>query len=448
MSVLIKALEKAAQDRDKVPSAHVPAVAAERELSLEALDATSSATAAGNVSSAAAGNKPGSGSAGHSSSLSKTAANVDKARSNAQIHAATVLGAQQSSSAGAIEWVRAHPLYFSGGSAGLFLLAYAAYVYVQIAHPGLLIKSPPPPPSVAVAPAPASVDSTPAAGGTSAPSAAPVQTPATANSQLIPLQSVFASRVDAQSAQPAPEMAKDVSGRVPATLAAPAASAPRSGIVAAISPSAPLMLPQSRIAISRGDTAAPRLNATVSEAYAALESGQFDTAQRLYSQVVRSEPANVDALLGLASIAQKENRSEDVQRHFLAILDVEPRNALAQSGLVALMSRADPQAAESRLKQLLAREPSPPLYFNLGNLYADQGLWPQAQQAYFQAHNLEPRNPDYAYNLAVGLEHLGQQKLALGFYRKALQLVSAKGATNFDSARIQDRITQLSARFE
>ena len=76
----------------------------------------------------------------------------------------------------------------------------------------------------------------------------------------------------------------------------------------------------------------------VSEAYAALQTRQFDTAQRLYSQVVRSEPGNVDALLGL-----------------------EPRNALAQSGLVALMSRADPQAAETRLKQLLARDPSAPL---------------------------------------------------------------------------------------
>ncbi len=99
----------------------------------------------------------------------------------------------------------------------------------------------------------------------------------------------------------------------------------------------------------------------VSEAYAALQTRQFDTAQRLYSQVVRSEPGNVDALLGLASIAQYDNRPEDAQRHFMAILDVEPRNALAQSGLVALMSRADPQAAETRLKQLLARDPSAPL---------------------------------------------------------------------------------------
>ena len=33
---------------------------------------------------------------------------------------------------------------------------------------------------------------------------------------------------------------------------------------------------------------------------------------------------------------------------------------------------------------------------------------------------MQPDNADYAYNLAVGLEHLGQPKLALTYYRKAL----------------------------
>jgi tetratricopeptide (TPR) repeat protein len=203
---------------------------------------------------------------------------------------------------------------------------------------------------------------------------------------------------------------------------------------------------QNKIAVSRSDNAAPRVNPAVAEAYAALQAGQFEIAQRLYNQALRGEPANVDAMLGLAAIAQHESRNDDAQRLYMAILDVEPRHALAQSGLIGLMGRADPQASETRLKQLLAREPSAPLYFNLGNLYAEQGLWAQAQQAYFQAHQLEPRNPDYAYNLAVGLEHVGQPRLAIDFYRKALQLAPTTGAANFDPARIQERITQLAAR--
>ena len=51
--------------------------------------------------------------------------------------------------------------------------------------------------------------------------------------------------------------------------------------------------------------------------------------------------------------------------------------------------------------------------------------WPDAQQAYFQAHQLQPDNPDYAFNLAVALEHIGQPKAALDFYRRAVQAATS-----------------------
>jgi len=102
--------------------------------------------------------------------------------------------------------------------------------------------------------------------------------------------------------------------------------------------------------------------------------------------------------------------------------------------------------SETRLKQLIAREPSAFLHFSLGNLYAAQNQWPSAQQAYFQAFQMQPDNADYAYNLAVGLEHLDQPKLALTYYRKAIELSFHKGRANFDQNRVIERIGQLSAR--
>jgi tetratricopeptide (TPR) repeat protein len=124
-------------------------------------------------------------------------------------------------------------------------------------------------------------------------------------------------------------------------------------------------------------------------------------------------------------------------------LQLDPRNGLAQAGLIGMLGRADPIAAETRLKNLISREPSAFLYFTLGNLYADQNQWPAAQQAYFQAHHLQPDNPDYAYNLAIGLEHLAQPKLALEYYRRATQLAANKGHANFDVATAQERIGRL-----
>ena len=72
-------------------------------------------------------------------------------------------------------------------------------------------------------------------------------------------------------------------------------------------------------------------------------------------------------------------------RHYLKVLELDPRNALAQAGLIGIVGRADPLAAETRVKQLIARDPSAYLYFTLGNIYIDQNRWPDAQQAYFQA---------------------------------------------------------------
>ncbi|MBY0269795.1 MAG: tetratricopeptide repeat protein [Burkholderiales bacterium] len=176
------------------------------------------------------------------------------------------------------------------------------------------------------------------------------------------------------------------------------------------------------------------------------QSGKLDAARQLYTDAARSDPRNINAQLGLAAIAMQEGRREEASRLYFNVLDLEPRNAYAQTGLIAMMGRADPAAAESKLKQLIAREPLASLYFTLGNLYGDQSRWAEAQQAYFQAHQMEPANPDYAYNLAVGLEHIGQPRLATGFYQRAVEQAKSKGRVGFNLAQAQDRIRQLAAQ--
>ena len=182
----------------------------------------------------------------------------------------------------------------------------------------------------------------------------------------------------------------------------------------------------------------------LTEAYAALNTGNLDASQRLYNQVLRSEPANIDALLGLAAIATQQGNNEEATRRYLKILELDPRHALAQAALVGMLGRADPQSAETRVKQLIAREPAAAyLHFALGITYVDQKRWPDAQQSFFQAHQLQPDNPDYAFNLAVALEHIGQPKTALNFYRRALQLAALKGQINFSTVTAEERIGKL-----
>ena len=83
------------------------------------------------------------------------------------------------------------------------------------------------------------------------------------------------------------------------------------------------------------------------------------------------------------------------------------------------------------------------LHFSLGNQYAQQSRWTEAQGAYFKAYSVDPENADYAFNLAVSLDHLRQRKLALEFYQRALALVD-KRAASFPPAQARLRVQELS----
>lgn len=175
------------------------------------------------------------------------------------------------------------------------------------------------------------------------------------------------------------------------------------------------------------------------EAYAAFQAGRLDEARARYERA--NTTPNTDALLGLAAIAQAKGQTAEAIRLYQAVLDIAPRNAIAQAALLDTLGTTDPVAAESRIKSMIAREPSGFLFYALGNLYADQGRWSDAEHAYFDAHQREPGNADYAFNLAVSLDHLKQADAAVRYYETALRL--AGPATRFDPALAEKRISQL-----
>jgi predicted Zn-dependent protease len=199
------------------------------------------------------------------------------------------------------------------------------------------------------------------------------------------------------------------------------------------------------IQISGGSAAASAAPSAggVMAAYRLLQEGRLDEARRAYEALRALEPRNADVLLGLGLIAQRQGRTEDAAQLYLKALDVDPKNAFAQASLSSLIAHTDPAAAEGKLKALIAQQPSAFLFFRLGNIYATQGRWNEAQAAYFEAQRLETDSPDYAFNLAVSLEHINQPRVALDYYQRALKLSQTKTAV-FDLAQLKSRIQQLS----
>ncbi|HHJ40149.1 MAG: hypothetical protein AXA67_07400 [Methylothermaceae bacteria B42] len=160
----------------------------------------------------------------------------------------------------------------------------------------------------------------------------------------------------------------------------------------------------------------------LNRAWRAYQAGELGLAHRYYLSAHRLAPKDLDALLGLAAVAARERRIEEAQSWYRRALIFDPRNPHALAGLALLTGQASSTATEAVLQQQLKKDSkNAGLHFALGNLYARQNRWPQAQKAYFSALSKDQTNPDYAYNLAVSLDQMGKFNLARRYYQKAMQ---------------------------
>jgi tetratricopeptide (TPR) repeat protein len=313
------------------------------------------------------------------------------------------------------------PFYITLGALGLFALGTVGYFWYQLQPRSMFAATPP--------------------AGKSAPPLAAVPAPAV----------------------PAASTVSPPAGSQPA-LAAPIASAPAAAAPAAVpagapaaKPVAPLLRPTTTA--TSGATqqpGAPRRSGDVKitparvqedpvllSAYQAFNAGDLARARDDYQQTLRNSPDNRDALLGLAAVEMQSRHYDAAERYYTRLLELDPLDAYAQAGLIGLKGQTDPVAAESRLKNMIAAQPEASfLNFTLGNQYAAQGRWAEAQQAYFRAYSGDPEHPDFAYNLAVSLDKMHQSKQALEYYRRALVLAQGQPVT-FDPAQVSKRVSQL-----
>ncbi len=178
----------------------------------------------------------------------------------------------------------------------------------------------------------------------------------------------------------------------------------------------------------------------LNNAYLAYRAGKLDQAQQLYLKALSLDSSNTDGLLGMAVIAQRRGDDNVAAHYYAQVLTLDPRNAVANAGMSAL---SNDDNSESRLKILLnEQQNSSSLHFALGNYYAEHARWAEAQQAYFDAYKLAPDRAELAFNLAVSLDRLGQNKAAAQYYRRALQLDPGQIA-DFDHAKVSQRIEAL-----
>jgi tetratricopeptide (TPR) repeat protein len=258
-----------------------------------------------------------------------------------------------------------------------------------------------------------------------------------------------------------PAAAPATASGAPATPAAPASSAPAAA-QAVTAPPAPAStaapsqktlesllrdaqrLPGDETFSMQPSEDKPRVPAQVSAGYEALRLGDLERARREYGAAVEANPGNLDAQLGLATVEARSGHRALAASLYRKALDIDPRDPTALAGLAALGAGTS-DGLEGQLRADLAQADSAAAHFSLGNLYAQQGRWSEAQAEYFEAHRLDPRSADIAFNLAVSLDHLGQARLAAMYYQRALES-AGREAAQFDAASASRRLAELRAQ--
>lgn len=185
------------------------------------------------------------------------------------------------------------------------------------------------------------------------------------------------------------------------------------------------------------------LSRAIHQGFQAYQRGDFSTARIAYDAALQISPQHKDALLGAAAVAIRQNRVDHALRWYQQRLHSAPNDNHAKAGMLALVATSTPDPKlQSEVNLLLLEYPGAAhLHFLKGSINALHLQWGSAQLAFFEATRLERGNPNYLYNLAISLDHLGHPKEALFYYQQALDRIHKQ--SNFNGAALRVRIQQL-----
>jgi tetratricopeptide (TPR) repeat protein len=164
--------------------------------------------------------------------------------------------------------------------------------------------------------------------------------------------------------------------------------------------------------------------ALVGIALVALASRQTEAAIRMAQAAVASAPQMITAWVALGQALKAACQVEEAEQAYREAIRLDGMNALARMGLgEMLIATGRPGEAIKEYELALRRQPAlAPAHLGLGNALAVMGRNEEAFDRYSQALRLRPRMPEGEFAAGFVLARMGKLKEAETRYRRALAL--------------------------
>ena len=169
------------------------------------------------------------------------------------------------------------------------------------------------------------------------------------------------------------------------------------------------------------------------------KAGRHKEAEKLYRELLRENPNNVDAMRMLAGIAASRSFAEEAESLFRRAISLAPDFALAHLDLGMLLQEQHrySEAIECFAKTAALQPKSPKPHFLLGSILSLSGKTTSALKAYKHTLKLQQKHPSALLGLGHTLKTLGQQQEAIDAYRDCIRLKPDNGEVYWSLANLK-----------
>ncbi len=191
---------------------------------------------------------------------------------------------------------------------------------------------------------------------------------------------------------------------------------------------------------------APSERDNAEQAYDMLLHGRYEGAIALYSDVLKTNPSSLAALLGKAIALHKLRRPNEARPLYQRVLNIDPNNREALTNMTSIIAAQAPSDALRELRELQKTYPTfSPIPAQIAAIDIQKGDIADAMVSLNHAIQLSPDNGLYRLNLAILQDRAGMTGEASASYQAALDRLSTGDAqlpVPIDSIRARLRYLQ------